>query len=103
VIDHPLPMDAPLHCTIRSGGTLDAKWSDRLGGMGIRASTAEGRAAIELCGRLPDQAALMGVLVTLYNLGLPLISVACHHDRVTLPTPRRSGDHPGRSRRSKVP
>lgn len=31
----------------------------------------------ELRGRLRDQAALLGVLLTLYDLGLPLLSVAC--------------------------
>jgi hypothetical protein len=31
----------------------------------------------ELTGQLMDQAALYGVLVTLYNLGLPLLSVEC--------------------------
>jgi hypothetical protein len=73
----PLPMDAPLRCTIRAGGTLEPAWSERLGGMGIRTSSAHGDPVIELSGNLPDQAALVGVLVSLYNLGLPLISVAC--------------------------
>jgi hypothetical protein len=76
-LQRPLPMDAPLCCTIRAGGTLEPAWSDRLGGMGIRATSARGGPAIELSGRLPDQAALVGVLLSLYNLGLPLISVAC--------------------------
>jgi hypothetical protein len=75
---HQLPsMDGPLCCTIRSGGTLDPSWSDRLGGMGVRPSTAEGHPVTRLSGQLPDQAALLGVLSCLYNLGLPLISVAC--------------------------
>ena len=76
-MQHPRPMDTPLCCTIRSGGTLDPAWSDCLGGMVIRASTARGQPRVELSGRLPDQAALVGILVSLYNLGLPLISVAC--------------------------
>jgi hypothetical protein len=74
-------MDAPLCCTIRSRGTLDPAWSDRLSGMGISASAAGGHPVTELRGRLPDQAALIGVLVNLYNLGLPLISVACRAAR----------------------
>jgi hypothetical protein len=80
-MQHLRPMDAPLCCTIRSGGTLDPEWSDRLGGMVIRASTARGRPRVELSGPLPDQAALVGILVSLYNLGLPLISVACRTPR----------------------
>ena len=31
----------------------------------------------ELCGQLPDQAALMGVLEQLHNFSIPVISVAC--------------------------
>jgi hypothetical protein len=34
-------------------------------------------AITELVGRLADQAALHGVLSTLYELGLPLVSVEC--------------------------
>ena len=34
-------------------------------------------ATSELRGELLDQAALLGVLTTLYDLGLPLLSVAC--------------------------
>jgi hypothetical protein len=56
---------------------LDATWSDRLGGLGLRICADGGRPVTELSGRLPDQAALVGVLVSLYNLGLPLLSVVC--------------------------
>jgi hypothetical protein len=76
-LQRPLPMDAPRYCTIRAEGTLEPAWSERLGGMGVRASSAHGGPAVELRGRLPDQAALIGVLLSLYNLGLPLISVSC--------------------------
>jgi hypothetical protein len=71
-----LTIDAPLDCTILAVGALDGRWSDRLGGLRVRVS---GRAfpVTELTGRLLDQAALFGVLVTLYDLGLPLLSVAC--------------------------
>jgi hypothetical protein len=82
-------MDGPLRCTIRSGGTLDPSWSDRLGGLGVCPSTAEGRPVTRLSGQLPDQAALLGVLCSLYNLGLPLISVACRAAR----GPRRGRGH----------
>ena len=72
-----LTLDAPLECTIRAAGTLDARWSARLGGLRVRAA-GRGSPVTELRGRLLDQAALFGVLVTLYDLGLPLLSVACH-------------------------
>jgi hypothetical protein len=71
-----LTLDAPLECTIRAAGTLDPRWSARLGGLRVRAA---GRSfpVTELRGRLRDQAALFGVLTTLYDLGLPLLSVDC--------------------------
>jgi hypothetical protein len=73
-----LTIDAPLECTIRVVGTLDARWSDRLGGLRVCAAGDAGDGPVtELGGRLLDQAALLGVLVTLYDLGYPLLSVAC--------------------------
>jgi hypothetical protein len=73
-----LTIDAPLECTIRVVGTLDARWSDRLGGLRVRAAGDAGDSPVtELGGRLLDQAALLGVLLTLYDLGHPLLSVAC--------------------------
>ena len=72
-----LTLDAPLACTVRVAGTLDARWAGRLGGLRVRAA-GRGYPVTELRGRLPDQAALFGVLVTLYDLGLPLLSVDCH-------------------------
>jgi len=60
------------------GGLLDTAWSDRLGGMTI--TTTGGRDSPEtttLEGRLPDQAALTGVMSTLYELHLPVLSVEC--------------------------
>ena len=73
-----LTIDAPLDCTIRAAGALDARWSDRLGGLRVRASGDDGDSPVtELSGTLLDQGALVGVLVTLYDLGLPLLAVAC--------------------------
>jgi hypothetical protein len=71
-----LKIDTPLDCTIRAAGTLDPRWSARLGGLLVRA-TGRAQPVVEMSGRLVDQAALFGVLLTLYDLGLPLISVAC--------------------------
>jgi hypothetical protein len=57
-------------------GTLDAGWSDRLGEMDIAAAPlADGTAASSLIGELADQSALLGVLNTLHDLGLPLVSM----------------------------
>jgi hypothetical protein len=68
--------DAPASYVIRVEGALSPDWSERLGGLRVAALDG-GRAPVtELTGELPDQAALLGVLTTLYNLGFPLLAVA---------------------------
>ncbi len=57
-------------------GGLDERWSGRLGGLSItHIAVDDGTTITQLTGRLLDQAALLGVLNTLYELRLPLISV----------------------------
>jgi len=71
-----LAFDLPATYRIRVKGYLDDRWSDRLGGMAINAiGQAKGSVETILVGWLPDQAALCGVLITLYDLHLPLVSV----------------------------
>jgi hypothetical protein len=63
---------------IRVAGRLDAEWSDRLGGLTIVEPETTGDGAVpivELTGWLADQAALFGVLNTLYDNRYPLLSV----------------------------
>ena len=68
--------DLPATYRIRVKGYLDDRWSDRLGGMAIKAiGEAKGSVETILVGWLPDQAALSGVLNALYDLHLPLLSV----------------------------
>ena len=55
-------------------GQLAFEWSNQLAGMQIT-PTDEGKTI--LVGRLNDQAALAGVLATLYELHLPVSSVEC--------------------------
>jgi hypothetical protein len=63
---------------IKVQGKLDEKWSDRLGGMGITVDRSSGQSPVTtLEGRLRDQAALAGVLNTLYELHLQVLSVVC--------------------------
>jgi hypothetical protein len=59
---------------IKVQGVVPESWTDRLGGMATVSVTS---AATTLEGRLPDQAALSGVLDTLYQLRLPLLEVIC--------------------------
>jgi hypothetical protein len=71
-----IEFDLPTTYRIRVKGYLDDRWSERLGGMEIRRiDQVEGAPETSLVGWLPDQAALCGVLNTLYSLHLPLLSV----------------------------
>ncbi len=77
--DHLLDMPGRYRILIR--GTLDAGWSDRLGGMTVSAThLADGAPVTTLIGELADQSALVGVLNTLHDLGLSLVSVECIAD-----------------------
>ena len=62
---------------IRVKGYLDSSWSDRLGGMSITTTREADETSVStLDGLLLDQAALMGVLMTLYDYyHCPLLSV----------------------------
>jgi hypothetical protein len=59
-------------------GALDQKWSGRLGGMQIAVKERESQKPVTtLSGQVTDQAALIGVLNTLYELHLSILSVIC--------------------------
>lgn len=69
-------LDQPATYRICVHGDLNENWSARLQGLEIKSQIQEDASVITtLEGQLLDQAALMGVLVALYNLRLPLISV----------------------------
>jgi hypothetical protein len=74
-----LKLDTPAVYTIRIVGMLDEKWSDRLGGMSVTTTSDQDKqtTVTMLTGRLADQAALLGVLNTLYDYRYPLLSVEC--------------------------
>ena len=57
-------------------GVLDEAWADRLAGMRITTrQRADQSTVTTLTGRLKDQAELQGVLNSLYELRLPVLSV----------------------------
>ena len=71
-----LKNDTPASYLIRIQGHLDQNWSDRLGGLTITPMSQEDEEVVTtLSGQLVDQAALFGVLIGLYDMRLPLISV----------------------------
>jgi hypothetical protein len=68
--------DGPSTYRIDVQGSIPARWCERLEGMTITAYTPEsGPLVTTLLGELTDQAALAGVLNTLYGLHLPVLSV----------------------------
>ncbi len=70
-------------------GAIDPSWSDRLEGMKIHLSVVEGDARVTtLEGELSDQAALAGVLNSLYELHLPVLMVM----RMSVKPPRTKND-----------
>jgi hypothetical protein len=85
------PYDHPGIYAIQVAGQVDTSWSEILGGLTITYMEVEQKGdspVTTLSGELPDQAALQGVLNTLYNFHYPLLSVrylrpGCHR----LPVP----------------
>ena len=63
---------------IRVLGFLDERWSERLGGLRITTSSLKDKGPVtSLVGQVHDQVELAGVLNTLYELHLTLLSVEC--------------------------
>lgn len=71
------PYDHPGIYAIHIAGRLDKNWADRLGGLTITITEDDesSQPVTILKGNLPDQAALLGILTTLYNLRYPLLFV----------------------------
>ena len=66
----------PATYSIHVEGLLDVSWSERLAGMNIKTIKRKNRPLMTtLSGRLKDQAELLGVLNSLYNLGITLTNV----------------------------
>lgn len=71
-----LRLENPAEYLIQIQGSLDPKWSGRLGGLSIQTQLYDDKLPVTtLSGRLLDQAALFGVLATLYDLRFPLLTV----------------------------
>ena len=57
-------------------GTLDKHWSDYCGGMTIEHERDPHQHAMTIMmGRLADQCALVGILISLHDMGCPILSV----------------------------
>ena len=64
----------PMICHIRIAGHLGPRWSDWFEGFAI---TLEDNGQTLLSGPVVDQAALHGLMRTVRDLGIPLLSVVC--------------------------
>jgi hypothetical protein len=63
-------------------GTLDKNWSDNVGGMTIEHTLVLQQYPMTmLTGILADQAALIGIINSLYDLGCPILTVECMEAR----------------------
>ncbi|HEU5432258.1 MAG TPA: hypothetical protein VFU81_11380 [Thermomicrobiales bacterium] len=72
---HGTSQFTPATYAIRVRGVVDPLWADDFGGLRVVSVGGGGAAITVLTGRLPDQAALLGVLNALSNLGFPLLGV----------------------------
>ena len=70
-----LKLDQPAEYEITVQGLVSDRWEDWLGDMARTTTDDQGLAVTTLTGMVADQAALMGLLQTLYNLGFPLLRV----------------------------
>jgi hypothetical protein len=71
-----LSLGTPATYRIRVQGRLDAGWSERLGGLRITTRHRAGQIPVTtLLGEVRDQAELIGILNSLYDLHLPLLLV----------------------------
>lgn len=70
------PYDHPGIYAIHIAGRVDFEWAACLGGLTVTYENNPGGETISILkGSLPDQAALMGILTTLYNARYPLLFV----------------------------
>ena len=74
--DNHYLFDHPGHYRIFVQGQLSTNWSSRLSGMEITVKESANQQPVTiLSGELRDQAALLGVLNTLYDMRCPIIKV----------------------------
>jgi len=72
--------EEPAKYHIRVKGYLEKRYIDCLGEMQITLSKGEGKSPVTiLSGQVRDQCELIGILNSLYELHLPLLSVELHN------------------------
>lgn len=74
VMTHQLALDDSATYCIRVQGSVGVDWSDYLGGLEISLSQQD-PPVTTLRGKVLDQAALIGIINGLYDLGYPLLCI----------------------------
>ena len=74
-MQEPIARDEPVSYQIQIQGHLSQTWADYLGSMEVSISGESEGAMTTLSGQVRDQAALMGLLNSLYDLGFSLLYV----------------------------
>ena len=69
--------DSPATYRIGVKGRIPPKWRDRLEGMAVTEGSTADSPVTTLVGELADQAALAGLLNTLFQLHLSVVFVEC--------------------------
>ena len=87
-MEQRLTRDQPATYRIQVQGQLGENWVDYLGGLSISVSGGPDRAVTTLSGRVLDQAALFGILNSLYDMGYPLLCV----EYLALLSPQKRGE-----------
>lgn len=75
-MNHPLDLDVSATYRITVQGYVSQRWADHLG-LSIICMHKPDRPITTLFGTVIDQAALMGILSSLYGMGFPLLTVEC--------------------------
>lgn len=74
VLALPIKFHTPARYILQIQGILENDWSERIGGMKIIEVNSE-KGITKLEGMIRDQAELIGILDSLYDLHIPIISV----------------------------
>jgi hypothetical protein len=70
-----LSISSPAIYQIEIQGKVEEEWSDELAGMNITCMNCGDKIITTLIGKLKDQAALAGLLQTIYEMKFPILSV----------------------------
>ncbi len=68
-------MDRPAQYEIQVEGAMSARWAEWFHGMDFTGHEEGSRTITVLTGCVPDQAALLGMLQSIHNIGLLILSV----------------------------